>query len=344
MGRGFPDPALFDSQLLSELAAKAVSTAPEVALQYASNRGLASLRQTLRDLIADTQGQVPAEDELIVTSGGVDALTLVTTALADPGNAVLVEAPTYLGACAVFTANEAVPVAMCNDDEGLVPASLLDACETARKQGAAPKFAYVIPDFQNPSGLLLSAKRRAELVAAAREAGVIIVEDVAYRDLAFDGAYLPSIYELGPDVTVQVGTFSKTFTPGTRLGWACGPEVIISAIAEVKTTTDQCASALSQCMLNAYISEGHFTAGLPQIRAAYQHRSDGRGHRPAGLSPARVPGLRTAGTVRPSGRGRHGSAGTVPPLNPVRRARRRRHPSPAALRLSGPRRHRRRGR
>lgn len=269
---GFPDPGLFDAQLLSELAAKAVSTAPEVALQYASNRGLASLRESLRTLVSQTQEHTPADGELIVTSGGVDALTLVTKALADPGAAVLVEAPTYLGACTVFTTNEAVPVAMRSDAEGLVPESLAEACETARKQGAEPAFAYVIPDFQNPSGLLLSTARRAALVAAAREAGILLVEDVAYRDLAFDGSYLPSLYQLGPDVTVQIGTFSKTFTPGTRLGWACGPETIIAAMAEVKTTTDQCASALAQCMLDAYVREGHFTAGLPAIRRAYARR------------------------------------------------------------------------
>lgn len=272
---GFPNPTLYDTQLLGETAAKAIESKPQVALQYAPNYGLASLRDVLRDEIARTQGATPAEDELIVTSGGVDALTLVSKAMLDHGDAVLVEAPSYLGAFSVFRSHDGVCFSMRNDEEGLVPASIEEAHEQAAAAGHPPKVLYVIPDFQNPSGLRLSLERRREVVAIARRLGLLVLEDVAYRDLAFDGSYIDSLYALGPDVTVQVGTFSKTFTPGTRMGWASGPATVVDAMAQAKTNTDQCAGALGQTILESYIVEGHYAASLPVLRTAYSARRDG---------------------------------------------------------------------
>lgn len=270
---GFPDPALFDTRLLAETSAKVIETRPEVALQYASNRGLPGLREMLRHDIARTQAVTPAEDELIVTSGGVDALALLSQAMLDVGDAVLVEAPSYLGAFSVFRAHEGVCLAMRNDEHGLVPDSVLEVLEDAEVGASRPTFVYVIPDFQNPSGLRLSEERRIRLVEICRRAGLLIVEDVAYRDLAFDGSYLRSIYEIGPDITVQIGTFSKTFTPGTRMGWACGPAAVIDAMAQAKTNTDQCAGALGQCILEALLRDGHYVDALPRLRAAYATRA-----------------------------------------------------------------------
>lgn len=272
---GFPDPGLYDTALLAETSAKAIETRPEVALQYASNLGLPSLREALRADVARTQSVTPAEDELIVTSGGVDAMTLISKAMLDVGDAVLVEAPSYLGAFSVFRAHEGVCVPMRSDEEGLIPDSVAEAADAAAAQGTTPKIVYVIPDFQNPSGLLLSAERRQAIVDIARSRGLLILEDVAYRDLAFDGSTMPSIYELGPDVTVQIGTFSKTFTPGTRMGWACGPATVIDAMAQAKTNTDQCAGALGQCILESLLRDGHYVAALPRLRAAYAERAAG---------------------------------------------------------------------
>lgn len=272
---GFPDPTLYDTRLLGETASKAIASRPEVALQYAPNQGLASLRAVLRDQVARTQGTAPAEDELIVTSGGVDAITLVSKAMLDHGDAVLVEAPSYLGAFSVFRSHDGACFPMRNDEDGLVPASIEEAYERARAAGHPPTIVYVIPDFQNPSGLRLSLARRREVIEIARRLGLLVLEDVAYRDLAFDGSYVDSLYALGPDVTVQMGTFSKTFTPGTRMGWACGPATVIDAMAQAKTNTDQCAGALGQTILESYITEGHYTASLPVLREAYSVRRDG---------------------------------------------------------------------
>lgn len=270
---GFPDPALFDTRLLAETAAKVIETEPGIALQYASNTGLPGLKEMLRQDIARTQSVTPAEDELIVTSGGVDAMTLVSKAMLDVGDAVLVEAPSYLGAFSVFQAHEGRCLSMRNDEHGLVPDSVLDVFEDAQLGASRPKFVYVIPDFQNPSGLRLSEERRERLVEICRRHGLLILEDVAYRDLAYDGSYYRSIYEIGPDITVQIGTFSKTFTPGTRMGWACGPATVIDAMAQAKTNTDQCAGALGQCILESLLREGHYVAALPGLREAYATRA-----------------------------------------------------------------------
>jgi len=292
---GFPDPTLYDTRLLGETASKAIASRPEVALQYAPNQGLASLRAVLRDQVARTQGTAPAEDELIVTSGGVDAITLVSKAMLDHGDAVLVEAPSYLGAFSVFRSHDGACFPMRNDEDGLVPASIEEAYERARAAGHPPTIVYVIPDFQNPSGLRLSLARRREVIEIARRLGLLVLEDVAYRDLAFDGSYVDSLYALGPDVTVQMGTFSKTFTPGTRMGWACGPATVIDAMAQAKTNTDQCAGALGQTILESYIAEGHYAASLPVLREAYATRC-------AGLMDALADGLGDrASWTRPGG-------------------------------------------
>lgn len=272
---GFPDPALYDTQLLGETAAKVIGSRPEAALQYAPNYGLASLREVLRAEVSRTQAVTPGPDDLIITSGGVDALTLICKAMLNAGEAVLVEAPSYLGAFSVFQSHDGVCVPMESDEHGLVPASIETAYDQAVAQGTPPKVVYVIPDFQNPSGLRLGLERRREIVEIARRLGLLVLEDVAYRDLAFDGSYVESLYELGPDVTVQAGTFSKTFTPGTRMGWAVGPATVIDAMAQAKTNTDQCAGALGQTLLEAYISEGHYAASLPVLREAYAARCAG---------------------------------------------------------------------
>ncbi len=270
---GFPDPELYDTELMAELAARTIETRPEVALQYASNTGLPGLKEVLRDDFDRTQSVEPEPDELIVTSGGVDAMTLISKAMLNVGDGVLVEAPSYLGAFGVFRSHEGVCLSMRNDEDGLIPESIEEAVEDARLRGVTPKFVYVIPDFQNPSGLLLGTERRRQIIDICRRLELIVLEDVAYRDLAFDGSTLPSMYELGPDVTVQMGTFSKTFTPGTRMGWAAGPATVIAAMAEAKTNTDQCAGALGQCILEAMIREGHYAAALPRLQRAYGERA-----------------------------------------------------------------------
>ena len=153
--------------------------------------------------------------------------------------------------------------------DGAVPEALAELLEG----GLRPKLVYLIPDFQNPTGLSLSADRRPAFVELARRYGFLLIEDVTYRELTFDGTIRPALRALGPDVVVQIGTFSKTFLPGTRLGWASGPPEIISRMVWAKQNTDQCAGALGSRLLEEYGRSGQLDSQIEHARTFYAHRA-----------------------------------------------------------------------
>lgn len=267
---GFPDPSLFPIDAVGSMMARLLADDASVALQYSPSEGLPGTRAALRDRLFKTQGVRPADDELMVTSGGIDALTLISRSMLDSGDEVLVEAPSYLGAIAGFVGSDAVVRTVPIDSQGLIVEALAGVFA---ESGRLPKFLYVIPDHQNPSGRLLGAARRQELVDLCRRYGVLIVEDVAYRELGFDDVVLPSLWSLAPDITVQIGTFSKVFFPGVRLGWAVGPAAIISELVIAKQNSDQCAGALGQRLVEGYLRSGLLDASLPAARTLYRSRS-----------------------------------------------------------------------
>jgi hypothetical protein len=229
MTGGFPNPATFPSEL-DEIVARLVREDAAVALQYTPCAGLASVREYLIDRQERLQGRRPERAELIVTSGGMECIALMCQALIDPGDTIAVEAPSYLGALMAFAGAEADTVAIAMDDDGLQ----VDALAERLAAGVRPKFLYVIPEYQNPTGRTLPLERRYELVGVCRRYGVLIFEDVAYRELSFDGTSLPSLWSLAPDVVLQAGTFSKSFFPGVRLGWAVGPSEVIAELSAAK--------------------------------------------------------------------------------------------------------------
>ena len=265
---GFPDPSTFDADVIGALAERLVREDAAVALQYAPSEGVPSVRDYLCERVGELEGRRPDTAELIVTSGGIDCLDLVCKSLLDPGDVVVVESPTYLGAIMGFRSFEADIRDVPMDDDGMQ----VDVLESMLRDGLRPKFAYVIPEHQNPSGRTLSVERRRALVELARAHGLLIVEDVAYRELSFDGSMLPSLWSLAPDVVLQMGTFSKIFFPGVRLGWAAGPADVVAQLAVAKQNSDQCAGALGQRLLEEYGRAGHFGTQLPRARALYARR------------------------------------------------------------------------
>jgi 2-aminoadipate transaminase len=216
------------------------------------------------------QGLRPGDDELLVTSGGIEALELVAKSFLDAGDVVVVEGPTYLGAIMAFRGFQADVVAVPLDDEGLE----VDALAQLLADGLRPKLLYTIPDHQNPAGVTLAAERRAALVELARRYGFLLVEDVAYRELGFDGTALASLWSLGPDVVVQAGTTSKTFFPGVRLGWAAGPSEVVTQLVSAKQNTDQCAGALGQRLFEEYARRGWLDEQLGRSRSLYARRAE----------------------------------------------------------------------
>jgi 2-aminoadipate transaminase len=267
---GFPDPVTFPRERTRELLAEFAESGEVDAFQYAPTRGLAGPLDAVSGRIESLQRRRPADDELLLTSGAIEALDLIGKTFLDRGDTVAVEAPTYLGAIMAFRGFEADIVAVTMDDAGLD----VDELGCRLGDGLRPKLLYTIPDHQNPAGVTLVAERRALLVELARRHGFLIVEDVAYRELGFDDTVPPTLWSLAPDVVVQAGTTSKTFFPGVRLGWAVAPAEISQRLVSAKQNTDQCAGAVGQRLVEEYIRRGWIDEQLAASRSLYRRKCE----------------------------------------------------------------------
>lgn len=265
---GFPDPQTFPRERVAALLAEWAQTGEALAYQYAPTEGLEGARLAFAERIEALQGRRPAPRELVVTSGAIEALELIGKSFLEPGDLVVVEGPTYLGAIQAFRSFEARLEVVSLDDEGLQ----VDELERRLAAGLRPKLVYTIPDHQNPAGVSLSAERRAQLVALAGRHGFLVVEDVAYRELGFRAPETPTLWSLAPDVVVQIGTTSKTLFPGVRLGWACAPSEVATRLVSAKQTTDQCAGAFGQRLFEEFQRRGWFDEQLPGSRALYERK------------------------------------------------------------------------
>jgi 2-aminoadipate transaminase len=266
---GFPDPATFPAGVLAQIAAALIEQEPGVALQYAPTEGLVSTRDYVAGRLTAAEGRAPAAGELMITSGGIDCMELLAKSYLDPGDVVVVEEPTYLGAIMAFRGYEADVRGVPADSGGL----RVDILADLLAGGLRPKILYTIPDYQNPTGQSLAADRRPALTELARRYGFLICEDVAYRELGFGPAAGPSLWSLAPDVVLQAGTFSKIFVPGFRMGWAAGPAPVIARLTVAKQNSDQCAGALGQRMLEEYGRGGHLDRQLIASRELYARRA-----------------------------------------------------------------------
>jgi 2-aminoadipate transaminase len=267
---GFPDPLTFPRERAAALLQEFASAGEVSAFQYAPTRGLAGPLDALATRIESLQGKRPDEDELLITSGAIEALELVGKTFLDRGDTVVVEAPTYLGAIMAFRGFESEIVAVPLDEGGL----RVEELEHLLSDGLRPKLLYTIPDHQNPAGVTLVAERRTLLVDLARRYRFAIVEDVAYRELGFGNDAPPTLWSLAPDVVVQAGTTSKTFFPGLRLGWAIAPREISQRLASAKQNTDQCAGALGQRLFEEYVRRGWIEEQLAASRMLYRGKCD----------------------------------------------------------------------
>jgi 2-aminoadipate transaminase len=267
---GFPDPLTFPRERASALLAEFAAAGESAAFQYAPTRGLAGPLEAIAGRLEALQGRRPADDELVITSGAIEALELVGKSFLDRGDVVVVEGPTYLGAIQAFRSFESEVVAIPMDDHGLQ----VDELERRLADGVRPKLVYTIPDHQNPAGVSLSRERRGLLVELAGRYGFLIVEDVAYRELGFDDEAEPSLWSLAPDVVLQAGTTSKTLFPGVRLGWAVGPADVSAQLVSAKQNTDQCAGALGQRLFEEYVRRGWIDEQLVQSRSLYRRKCE----------------------------------------------------------------------
>ena len=267
---GFPDPATFPTEILGQIAGRLIAGDAAVALQYTATEGISGVRDYVAGRLESLEGSRPGPGELMITSGGIDCMELLAKSYVDPGDVVVVESPTYLGGIMAFRGYEADVRGVPMDADGM----RVDVLADMLAGGLRPKIVYTIPDYQNPTGLSMSAERRTELAGLARRYGFLICEDVAYRELGFGAPPPASLWSLAPDVVLQAGTGSKIFFPGVRLGWAAGPQQVIGRLVVAKQNSDQCSGALGQRMFEEYGRAGHLDRQIVASRALYARRAE----------------------------------------------------------------------
>ncbi|CAA9540745.1 MAG: Transcriptional regulator, GntR family domain / Aspartate aminotransferase [uncultured Thermoleophilia bacterium] len=271
---GLPDTRAFPPDLLGELLQEVASEHGPRALQYGPTEGLHELRQALADHMARL-GMVVGAGELIVTTGGQQAIDLVCRVLLDPGDPILAEGPTYPGAVPVFSACGADVHHVAMDEDGLRIDALTAAHDALVAEGRPPKLLYVIPTFHNPAGVTLSLERRRALVAFAQDRDLLILEDDPYSTLRFEGEPLPSLRSL--DATgrvVYLGTLSKIFSPGIRVGWIHAPHPILHRVNLSKQGADLCSSPLAQLLGLAFLEHERFGEVVGRMNRLYAARRD----------------------------------------------------------------------
>ncbi len=244
-----------------------------VALQYGSGQGDPLLREKILDVMAPQQVRCHPDD-VVVTTGSQQALDLVTRIFVDPGDVVLAEAPSYVGALGVFRSYQADVVHVPMDADGLQPEALERTLSELQAAGRRVKLLYTIPNHHNPAGVSLAEHRRPEVVRIARRFGVLILEDDPYGLLGFDGDPLPSLQSYDPGAVVYLGSFSKTFAPGFRVGWAVAPHAVREKLVLASEAAILCPSAFSQMAVSAYLESQDWKHQVGVFRDLYRERRD----------------------------------------------------------------------
>ncbi len=265
---GLPAPELFPVQEVQEACCDILSHQGAKALQYSPTEGYPPLKGCLLEKVRK-YGVTAEESNILFTSGSQQALDLVGKLFIDPGDVVLTEAPTYLGGLQAFNAYQAHYVTVPLDEDGMQVDKLEDILA---KQPV--KFIYVLPNFHNPAGVTLSYERRLKLVELAAKYGVFIVEDDPYGELRFEGEDIPPLYTLHKENVLYLSTFSKTLSPGIRLGWISGPQEIIARLVQAKQGADLHTSTFIQMVAYSCYQRGLFQNHVPKIRQVYKERRD----------------------------------------------------------------------
>jgi 2-aminoadipate transaminase len=266
---GLPAPEAFPALALARAHAEVLADDAAAALQYAPTEGYAPLRAWVAERMT-RRGLPAAAEQVLITAGSQQGIDLVAKTLVDPGDLVLVEAPSYLAALQAFSTYEARFEPVETDDEGM----RIDALERSLRE-RTPKLIYLVPNFQNPRGTTLGLARRARIAQLAAEHGVTVLEDDPYCELRYRGAALPPIAGLEPSASViHLGTFSKTLAPGLRLGYLVADEGIIPALTIAKQAVDLHSGSLAQRAVSRLLETFDYEAHLRGLRRLYAERLD----------------------------------------------------------------------
>ncbi|MFD3541173.1 PLP-dependent aminotransferase family protein [Streptomyces sp. NPDC058662] len=267
---GLPAPELFDSEGLRAAYDAAFATSARRALQYSTTEGAPELRAAVAAR-ATARGLATDADDIVITSGSQQALTLITSTLVEPGDVVLVENPTYLAALQCFRLAGARVVPAPCDARGIIPEALAELVARER-----PKLLYTVPTFQNPTGRTLPTGRRAAVAATAARLGLWLVEDDPYGELRYEGRDLPwlAAHPGAEDRTALLGSFSKVMAPGLRLGWLRAPAALRRAAVVAKQAADLHTSTVDQLAAAHYLRTVDLDAHIATVRTAYRARRD----------------------------------------------------------------------
>ena len=271
---GLPDTSAFPPEAFAAQMTRIAHESSAEALQYGPTEGFAETRECIVEVM-EAEGMSPDPEDLIVTTGGQQAIDLVAKTLIDPGDPVICEAPTYPGAVPTFCSYEADVIQVTTDDDGMRVDELESVLDRLAREGRQPKFIYSVPSFQNPAGVTLSAERRVRLVELARRHEVLVLEDNPYGLLRFEGEPQQTLYALdGGDYVLYLGTFSKILSPGIRVGWVVAPPPVLEKIGLGKQAADLCTSTLTQYFVREYFAEGRWREYIADLIEIYRRRRD----------------------------------------------------------------------
>jgi DNA-binding transcriptional MocR family regulator len=270
---GMPNLSAFPMEMMASVVEKLITENGQEALQYGSGQGHPKLREQICDVMA-LEGIRAHPDDVIVTTGSQQALDLISRIFIDPGDVVLVEAPSYVGALGTFHQYEAKVVHVAMDDNGLIPIALREAITSTRATGRKIKFLYLIPNYQNPGGVLLSAERRSEILEICREESIFVIEDNPYGLLGFDRPSPNAMRAEDSENVLYLGSFSKTIAPGFRIGWALVPQALKEKLVIASESSILCPSNFTQLAISSYLSDQPWRDQIASFAQLYKVRRD----------------------------------------------------------------------
>lgn len=274
-GGGMPDPKTFPKSEIKQIIDDVIDRSSDHALQYGNTAGLDELRTELSKFVKRKEDISTTDDNIIVTAGSQQALYAMGRIFVDPGDPIITESPTYVGAVSAFNANGADSVQVEMDGEGILTDEVETQVKDLTASGRKPKFIYVIPNFQNPTGVTLSLERRKHLLGISEKYSIPIIEDNPYGELRFQGKRIPSIKSLDRnDSVIYMGSFSKIMAPGLRLGYIIAPEKIANTVNLLKQALDLATNTLSQFIAYEYLKRNIIDQQVPRSVKLYTGKRD----------------------------------------------------------------------
>lgn len=269
---GMPYVHALPKELISEAFEKSMSTRGDLAIQYSGGQGDLKLRDQVRELMA-LEGIKSSVEDIVMTTGSQHGLELISGLFLDKDDVVLAEGPSYVGAIGIFRHYEAHIEHVETDQDGLQPEALKEAITRLKAQGRKIKFLYLVPNFANPSGVTLAAKRRAKILDLCRKNGILVLEDNPYGLLYFDKK-VPDALRSMDDNVIYLGSFSKILAPGFRVGYVLAPPAIREKLVLAQESAILCPSMFSQSMISEYLDSADWQGQIDTFRGVYRERKD----------------------------------------------------------------------